>query len=235
MPDTRDCGKKLRIAVVVIATAHYRTFVPKLYKEVKEHFLPQHDVEFVLFSDDLNGLPCDRGLLCEHRPWPFVTLHKFHRFSEHEDIFRQFDYCYMLDADCAVERTVSEAMLGPLVAVIHPGFCGTRGTPCQDIRSRAYLPRAAMRTPYVAGGVLGGRTDLWLSACRELAQRIDLDLREGVIATFHDESHWLKYVNEPDNLLKLKVLDWEYCYSYEQPPPGGPDHQPHHQACRIRG
>lgn len=214
-------SEKLKVAVMVTATAKYREFVNQLYREVKRLFLPQHEVTFVLFSNDLNGLSFDQGFFCEHRPWPWVTIRKFNRFVEQRHYFEKFDYCYMLDADCKIESEVGEEILGELTAVVHPGFCGGVGTPCVDPRSRSCMQGMLMRTPYLAGAVVGGRTDAWLELCDELKRRVDADNEDGVIATWHDESHLLKYLNEEPNWRRVRILGWEYCFAYGLSRPTG--------------
>lgn len=54
-----------------------------------------------------------------------------------------------------------------------------------------------------------GRREPFLFMIHELAQRVRADLDEGIIATWHDESHinWFSVQNETG------ILGSEYCYA----------------------
>ena len=73
--------------------------------------------------------------------------------------------------------------------------------------SRAYVP-PQRRQEYVCGGVWFGRTAEFLSMVDTLARRTDADLRDGVVARWHDESHlnWFAAHHE------VSVLSPSYCY-----------------------
>ena len=188
-------------------------------KEVKSLFLKNHEVIFVLFTDEPKGLLFDKVFICDHKPWPHITLIKFNQFVENESYFKEFDYCFRLDADCKIESEVTEAILGELTAVVHPGFCGGSGTPCFDPRSRASMLNMQPRIPYIIGAVAGGRTEPWLLLCAELDSRIKEDASKNVTAVWHDESHLLRFLNESPNFEKLNLLGWEYCFAHGKSKP----------------
>lgn len=54
--------------------------------------------------------------------------------------------------------------------------------------SLAYVPRNSRRD-YVCGGTWLGTRDSIIEMSRELAERVDQDFSEGIIAIYHDESH----------------------------------------------
>jgi histo-blood group ABO system transferase len=103
---------------------------------------------------------------------------------------------------------VGDEILGERVATLHPGFIGKRGSYETDPRSLAcvYPTEGAY---YFAGGFYGGKSEEVLKICRVLSERIDQDLKDGVIAVWHDESHWNRYcIDHPPTV----VLTPSYCY-----------------------
>ena len=73
--------------------------------------------------------------------------------------------------------------------------------------SRAFVPRKFRKT-YICGGVWFGPTEKLRILIKELARNTKLDLEEGMIAKWHDESHlnsW--YVQQGGN-----VLNPGYCF-----------------------
>ena len=61
---------------------------------------------------------------------------------------------------------------------------------------------------YYAGGFQGGKTDIYLKACETMASDIETDEKNGVMAVWHDESHWNQYLY----LHEHKELSPSYCY-----------------------
>lgn len=62
---------------------------------------------------------------------------------------------------------------------------------------------------YFAGGCWGGRVEHVLRLARELDQNIDRDMKRGIVAFVHDESHINHYFN---NVQKPRILSVSYVY-----------------------
>lgn len=120
-----------------------------------------------------------------------------------------YDYLYYCDADSLIIDYIGNEILGERVATQHIGFTGVRGTPENRPQSLAYIdPREPMQ--YFAGGFNGGTSAQFLKMSETLSKNIDIDLANGVIARWHDESHMNRYfVDNPPTV----ILDPGYCFA----------------------
>jgi hypothetical protein len=97
-----------------------------------------------------------------------------------------------------------------IFSVIHPGYKEKTNKPFENNRnSNAYTPSDS-RKVYVCGGVQGGSSENYLTAIRQMKKWIDSDLEKGIVARWHDESYWNKYVNQ--NIDQAVILGREYCW-----------------------
>jgi len=124
----------------------------------------------------------------------------------------EFDYLFYSDVDMRFVSYVSRETLPNesegLVGVQHPGFYGGGwGSPHVNTLSTAWL-EPSKRKIYLAGGFQGGRAKEYLQMCRKLKDNIDADDKIGVLAEWHDESHYNKYMADKSP----KILTPAYCY-----------------------
>ena len=129
-----------KVALLIIATGKYDVFIPPLLESARAFFLPQCDLQFVLFSD--RAWPPDDDLTVvpqEHRPWPFPALHRFHSYLSQRVALQTFQYVFSIDADMLFVDTVGDEVLEDLVAVLHPAFLSERGTPETNPESVAFI------------------------------------------------------------------------------------------------
>ena len=101
-------------------------------------------------------------------------------------------------------------MLRDLITIIKFGGVGTWEI---DRNSTAHVPRH-LRKRYACGGAWFGKTKSVLTMCDILDRNIDLDLQNGYIASFHDESHLNAYAS---NAKSITWLNPEYCYEPTYP------------------
>lgn len=78
--------------------------------------------------------------------------------------------------------------------------------------SCAYIPYDKGKY-YFQGGLQGGRREAFLEACYQMNQAIEQDLSRGIIAVWHDESHWNKYLLERSD---VKILSPAYLFPEEE-------------------
>ena len=78
--------------------------------------------------------------------------------------------------------------------------------------STAFVPWNSKQYTYVAGGMNGGTRDAFLKMAKEISDRVDEDLKKGIIAKSHDQSHLNSYIYRHDN---WRLLGAEYDYSEE--------------------
>jgi len=156
-----------------------------------------------------------------HAPWPAMTLLRYHMFTKHKEQLSKMDYLFYSDADMRFEGRVGEEVLGELVATQHPGFYDKPYSFFSQSyekrpQSMCYMPPGYGGKNYYAGGFNGGRAGRYLQMAEEIKGWIDTDLKNGIIAVWHDESFLQKYLagNSP-----TIVLSPAYCYQEERTMP----------------
>lgn len=200
----------MQVGLIVIATNKYIDFAPALLETVEKNFLKGHNVEVFLFtnqpfSGNVTIIPT------EHREWPWMTLGRYHLIQQLRD-YPKKDYYYYIDVDMLVLGEVGEEIFGERVAAIHGKFKKKPGNYDRNPNSLAYIseeeiPRNVI-APYYCGGFQGGSK--YLDDAKELARRIDKDWSNNVIAEWHDESHWNRYLLDCPATV---VLPSTYCNS----------------------
>jgi histo-blood group ABO system transferase len=201
-------GGNMQIGLLVIATNKYIEFLPNLLKGVKKNFLKKHDIEVFLFTNHPNVKDVT-VIQTEHKPWPWMTLGRYHLFQKLKEYSKK-DYYYYIDVDMLILGEVGEEIFGERVATIHGKFKKRPGNYDRNSKSLAYISEEEISknviAPYFCGGFQGGSK--YLDDSAELARRIDIDWSNGVIAEWHDESHWNRYLLDNPPTV---VLPHTYC------------------------
>jgi histo-blood group ABO system transferase len=210
--------KQKNIALLIIATGKYINFVNQCCKSIDKYFLPGYNKHIFLFTDSKRSFRKNiTKMFIKRKGFPGDTLYRYHYFLMLEGTLNRFDYIYYLDVDMKVVNYVREEIFGNLVATIHPGFNGGRGTPETNPASTAYIAENEPLT-YFCGGFNGGTVTEFLRMAKTIKRNIDKDDSNNIVAIWHDESHLNRYlINTPPAI----VLDPSYCY------PEGHEHLPH--------
>ena len=133
-----------------------------------------------------------------------------------KDYISQFDYCYYFDVDMGIVGKVGDEVLGDLVATMHPYqsfYPKEQRTYDRNPQSLAYVPAGQEGELYYAGGFNGGSTKRFLEMAEVLADRVNKDLENDVIALWHDESQMNRYLIDNPPTLSLTP---SYCFAEEQ-------------------
>lgn len=211
----------MKVGLLVVATRDYKPYIPALVGSAQTFLFPSAELTVHLFTDDVTPTGLDRRGRIMHHPipphgFPEATLYRFAFITDVADQIAE-DVLYYVDVDCKLVGLVTDEALpneSGLVAVRHHHFEPWQGTFETDERSTAFTP-PELRETYVVGGVFGGAHDALLGACATLAANIETDVRNGICAVWHDESHWNRYVADRG----VKVLPDLYCYPEERDPP----------------
>lgn len=220
--------KQPRVAVLYLCTGAYRVFWHDFYPNFKEHFLPDCERTFYVFTDaetiDYEDQLDVRRIPQQALSWPYSTMQRFDAFLGQADRLAGYDYLFFANANLRCLRDVTAGELLPdaargqvLTVVCHLPYYGKNPIfhPYERRRkSRAGIPYNC-GTWYVAGGLNGGQSAAYLDLCRELKARTDEDLSHGVIARFHDESQLNRLVAEQPG--RFRILGPEYCTPEETP------------------
>ncbi len=204
----------MTIGLLLLATHQYKQFVQPLLNDVKKYFLPNHKIEVHLFTDDIS-MPTEgdervsihKELIPSYR-FPIITLYRYKIFLS--KLYENCDYLFYLDVDMSIVDIVEDEILGDIVCVSHPGFHQNEGGSwCDNKESNAYT-FIQHRDIYAAGGFQGGRRDIYYDAMRWMKLGIEDDEKRNVLAEWHDESFWNKFLSTRDHRFEV-ILDPSYC------------------------
>lgn len=201
----------MKICINIIATNNYIEFVQPLIDSIDKYFLIIHEIQVNVFSDRDDYLTSERCKIIQRKipayKFPDATLLRYHVMTS---IDYDCDYIYYLDADMRIVDYVGDEILGDLVAVRHPGYFVANGWGSEncDPKSLAYVPKDKQKK-YFAGGFQGGKRERYIRAMLIMGYKIDLDNEAGVMAQWHDETHWNKYL--VNCLNELTELNPSYC------------------------
>ena len=199
-----------KVGLIIMATGKYTVFIEPLMSSADKYFCKNHDVTYFVFTDGYIT-PRD-NLVCiyqERLGWPYDTMCRYHVYLKNQEILETQDYLFACDADMLFVGNCGDEILGERVATLHPGYFGKPGPHGEtDHRSKAYIPKK-LRKNYYCGGFYGGTAKEVLNIAKTNAAFIDDDLSNGLIARWHDESHWNRYcVDHPPTV----ILSPSYCY-----------------------
>jgi histo-blood group ABO system transferase len=206
------------VGLLIMATGKYVIFVEPLIQSAEKHFCENHHVTYFVFTDGVIPQADNIVQVFQKRiGWPYDTLKRYHVYFSHRNLFEDQDYLFACDADMLFVDDVGDEILGERVATQHPGFVGMRGSYETNPESTACI-KAFEGEQYFAGGFYGGTTEEMLKIFATNINNIDDDLERGLIAVWHDESHWNRYCidNKP-----TVILSPSYCYpeSWDMPYP----------------
>lgn len=199
-------NKKSKIAILYICTGNYHIFWEEFYKSAEKNLLQDCEKEYFIFTD-YKKLSCRENsnihvIHQEKLGWPYDTLMRYHIFCKIEPELERFDYIFFFNANLFIVAPVGEEILPNdkecgLCALWHPGFYkeidNTKYTYDRNPKSLAYIPFGEGKR-YYAGGLNGGTAKAYLELVRQLAENIQRDKNNNIIALWHDESHLNKYL-----------------------------------------
>lgn len=206
--------KDLKIGFLIIATNKYIKFVKPLVDSINKYFLNNYKKTIFCFTDQLDYELQNNvvKIYQEHMSWPMPTLKRYEIFYKNKEKYENIDILYYIDADMLINDTIGEEIIpneNGLLAVIHPGYFRDKiQTYERNPLSKAFVNYN--HYVYHCGGVQGGYKEKYLEVCKTLMDNINEDMKNGIIAVWHDESHWNCYlINNPNS---YKELDSSYCY-----------------------
>lgn len=216
-------NKTTNVAICFIGTSQYLNFLPKYYDNIEKYFLPNCKKTFLVFTDgELEGLP-DNVLQYhqEHLKWPLITLKRFEIINKAREDILKHDWFVFIDADGLVVDNISEEEFfnqeKSYFGVHHPcHFLGMHphgsypGAFETNKKSRASIFKTDDISTYWQGCLWGGKVPDIFELIDTIQKRTDDDLKDGIIAVWHDESHINKFFIENKN--KVHTLSPSYAY-----------------------
>jgi len=227
-----------KIAILYICTGNYAVFWKGFFETFDEKFLPDTEKHYHVFTDshEITGQECPRIHIHElaAQPWPLITLLRFHTFLAIENELRDYDYCVFFNSNLECNEVISEDEFLPkrelgetLIAARHPGYVTSSPLfyPLERRKqSKAYIPYNCGKQ-YCIGALIGGETAAFLEMSAALKNAINEDLKNNIIAKWHDESHLNHYICGRKD---YKLLECSYCYPWPS------EHYKPDYPCKIR-
>ena len=217
--------KKYKVALCFICiNPPYWEFIAKTIEGAKKFFLPDHRVDYFVWSDmplHKEGEGVNYGATMfptEATQWPMPTLFRYHLFLQQEEKLKEYDYIFYCDIDMVFANYVGDEILGEgLTAALHPMYHVRKeyNPPYEsNPESAAYIKRPGriveengkkrFEPLYYAGGMQGGKADKFIEAMKVMRKMIDFDFeKNNFIPIWNDESVWNKYLfeNPPSVIL----------------------------------
>lgn len=208
-----------KIGILYICTGDYVLFWNDFYESFEKYFCKNSEIHYFIFSDKEIDFSEKENIYfhkIQHQPWPLITLLRFHTFLSIKHELQNMDYLYFFNSNMQCTKEIFEDEILPfnnkkLVFVQHPGYLSTKKYQIpydRNKKSKAYVPYNIGGT-YVIGAVEGGESEAFLSMCEELKSNINEDLKNNVIARWHDESHLNHFINTN---ISYRLLDSGFCY-----------------------
>lgn len=212
----------MKIGILYICTGKYEIFWKDFYLSCEKYFIPEAEKHYFVFTDSPkidfeNENNQIHRVYQENLGWPHNTLKRFEVFSNITDKLIEFDYIFFLNADLLFLQNITAEEFLPannenLVACLHPGYFDKSRNkfPYEtNKKSLAFINKNEGKF-YFAGGINGGKSKNFIQAINSLKLNINIDLENNIIAKWHDESHWNKYLI--DKLENIKILNPGYLY-----------------------
>jgi glycosyltransferase involved in cell wall biosynthesis len=216
-------SKKNKVAICFIGTGKYLNYLPNYYKHIEKYFLPESEKTFLVFTDgELDEMP-DNVIQYQqdHLEWPFITLKRFEIINQARQEIMKNDWFVFIDADALVTSDITEEEFfdpsKPFFGVHHPcHFLGMQphgkfpGAFETNPKCRASIAEDADVSTYWQGCLWGGKVPYVFELIDELQNRTNDDLKDDIIAIWHDESHLNKFFVE--NKERVHTLPSSYAY-----------------------
>ena len=207
----------MKIGILYICTGKYDVFWKDFYLSCEKYFIPNCEKHYFIYTDaneiyDEGNSEKITKIYQEALEWPYSTLMRFSFFEKTIDLFKDCDYLFFFNANTLFIKQINEDFLPKkenLLLVQHPLLYNksvNQYTYDRNKKSLAYIPYGEGKY-YVLGGLNGGKKNEYIKLILTLSKNIQIDLDNGIIALWHDESHINKYVLGRED---IKVLGPEY-------------------------
>ena len=213
---------KKTIGILYICTGPYSLFWKDFYESFEKYFLPNCEKKYFVFTDSDSLYGEDKKNVfrfsLEAQPWPLITLLRFNTFLRIEDKLKECSYVMFSNANIVCNTEISEDEFLPrenmgekLFFTIHPGYYKKSKIKYpydRNKKSHAYIPYNRGEK-YVIGAMFGGKSEDFIKMSKILKSNIEEDLKNNIIARWHDESHINHYIVDRKD---IRYLSPEYCY-----------------------
>lgn len=193
------------IAVLYIAIGNYSVMYEEFIASAKKFLFPNYKKHFYVFTDDEKLLnACEENVTFireKNYGWPGNTLYRFRMFLTVQDELKTYDYAYFFNANTLFVKIIEDEILpkngSRIVAAQH--FKMRNIDPIKyeydrNQKSTACVKWGGEGKDYVQACLIGATGAEMVHMCKVLSENIAIDEKNGVIARWHDESHFNKYI-----------------------------------------
>ena len=219
----------MKVAISFIGTNKYLNFLPRYYENIEKYFLPKSEKTILVFTDgELDETPETLKVFSqEHLDWPYITLKRFEIINKAREIISDHDWFVFIDADALVVDRIDEDEFftdKPLFGVHHPchflkmqPHTQSPGAYEQNPKSEAYVDLSkGLPDVYWQGCLWGGQVPQVCAMIDELQARVDRDLKNDIVAVWHDESQINKYFYENQDQVHTFSSEFAYPEVFDQ-------------------
>lgn len=201
----------MKIGVLYICTGKYSVFWDSFYQSSEKFFLPKEEKKYFVFTDNIEILNSNNIYVQfeNSKGFPLDSLLRFDMFLTIKDQLMEMDYIYFFNSNMKFVRPVGYEILptelnSGLAALVHPGYYNKSrySFPYErNLNSTAYIIYNRNKNyKYFMGSLNGGKTKAYLKLIEQCSKNIQIDMKNGFMAIYHDESHLNNYLNGKDIL-----------------------------------
>jgi hypothetical protein len=210
----------MKIAILYICTGKYSIFWDNFFKSSEQFLLLDHEKHYFVFTDSSEIITAGRihTIFQSKRGFPLDSLLRFEMFMTISDKLKLFDYIYFFNSNIQFVSPVGDEILpdeshGGIVGFLHPGYFNKRvfWFPYERRKkSSAYISPDTEKLRYYMGAANGGRSKDYMNLIETCFKNTQNDLKKGITAIYHDESHLNKY------LAGKQILQLSPAYLYPE-------------------
>ena len=211
----------MKVAILNISIGSYVVFWEGFYKSAEQYFLPGCEKHYFVYTDKKNLYASNSSnitiLYQEDMGWPFNTMKRFAMFKRCERELTKFDYVFFVNGNAEFKQVINESFINykkDLITIVHPGMSNTKidKVPYERREESNAFVKTGKGNYYVQGAFIGGKSDAFIKMIDELDILIEEDLKNGIIAVWHDESFLNKYIIDRND---VQIAGRQYLY-YEE-------------------
>lgn len=212
--------KQDTIAILYICTGEYTMFWKDFFTSCEKYFIPEMRKEYFVFTD-AKKIEYEKENSNIHKifqknlGWPGNTLYRYDMFLKIQETLRDYEYIFFFNANVLFLSKITGHEFLPngseyLITTLHPRYRNGKNT--DFTYERNPLSKACIQywegNYYAQWGINGWISKYFLDAMSVMRNNIDTDTKKNIIALWHDESHWNRYLfDHPDD---VKILWPEY-------------------------